>query len=72
MAVPMALVLMLLKDVVPAGALGYLIRLVAAGLLGGAVYLGLLWLMGVNELALLWHVIRPQSPAVVKSTVNYE
>lgn len=72
MAAPMALTLALLKDVVPAGAIGYAIRLAAASLLGGAVYLGLLWWMGVSELKLLWHVLTRRAPVRVESVGEYE
>ncbi len=58
MSAPVALMLAALKDIVPPGALGYLIRVLAAGLAGGIVYLVALRFMDVEELALLRQALR--------------
>ena len=58
MAAPVALMLSALKGVVPAGAFGYLIRVLAAGAVGIMVYLGALLLMDVEELTLLRQAFR--------------
>jgi putative peptidoglycan lipid II flippase len=58
MVVPSVGVLMLLRDWVPTGALGYLVRIVAAGGAGGLIYLVTLRLMGVQEVALLRQLFR--------------
>ena len=58
MVVPVMLVLATLRGVVPAGALGYLIRVLAASLAGITVYLGALRFMDVEELTLLRQAFR--------------
>lgn len=58
MVVPVVLTLVALKDIVPSGAPGYLIRVLAAGVAGGAVYLVALRLMDVEELTLLRQAFR--------------
>jgi hypothetical protein len=58
MALPIIGILFILKDVVPPGAVGYLIRTVAAALAGGGVYFLLLRVMNVKELALLQQAFR--------------
>jgi len=58
MALPIAGALALLKDMVPPGSVGYLIRIVVAGGLGAGIYLGLLRLMGLEEITLLREALR--------------
>lgn len=58
MTLPIIGILFILKDVVPPGAVGYLIRTVAAALAGGGVYFLLLRVMNVKELALLQQAFR--------------
>ncbi len=58
MAIPVLITLAALKNVVPPGAVGYLIRVLAAGGVGGGTYLLLLRLMDVEELALLRQALR--------------
>ncbi len=65
MAVPTAVTLFLLKPVVPDGSVGYLVRVCAAGGVGALVYLITLRWMGVEELNLLWHVLRRPSASEV-------
>lgn len=58
MILPMQVVLQSLAPVVPAGSLGYLIRILAATGIGGLIYLGLLKLLGVEELTLIRQSLR--------------
>jgi putative peptidoglycan lipid II flippase len=58
MVIPVALTLSVLRDVVPAGALGYLIRVLAAGGAGGIAYLIVLRFMDVEEVTLLRQALR--------------
>lgn len=60
MALPILGSLAMLKDVVPPGAVGYLIRTVAAALAGGGIYFLLLRIMDVEELTLLQQALRKQ------------
>ncbi len=81
MALPVALLLAALKAVVPAAALGYLIRVVVASGAGTGVYFGLLSLMKVEEVNLLREtlhnilqrlrlLIHPSSSKGVKGKTN--
>ena len=65
MSAPVALMLSVLKDVVPPGALGYLIRVLAAGAVGGLTYLITLRFMDVEELTLLRQAFR--RPPIVEA-----
>jgi len=58
MIAPVALTLLALKNAVPPGALGYLIRTLVAGAAGGASYLIALRFMDVEELTLLRQAFR--------------
>jgi putative peptidoglycan lipid II flippase len=53
MALPIMGILHILRDVVPAGSLGYLIRIVIASGVGGAIYLLILRFMRVQDIALV-------------------
>lgn len=64
MVFPIAGTLFVLKDVVPQGSVGYLLRTAAATITGGGVYLLVLLLMDVEELALVRQAFR--RPPVVK------
>ena len=61
MALSIAGTLFVLRDIVPAGSFGSLIRVLAASGVGGVVYLLLLRSMGLEELALLRQVLRRRS-----------
>jgi putative peptidoglycan lipid II flippase len=65
MALPLKGILHVLSDVVPPGSLGYLIRIVTASGVGGAVYLLILRFMHVSDIALvgkaLWSMSSPRS-----------
>lgn len=65
MVAPVLLMLSALKDVVPPGAVGYLIRVLAAVLAGGTVYLVALRFMDVEELSLLRQAFR--RPPIVEA-----
>jgi putative peptidoglycan lipid II flippase len=69
MALPVHIILRLLQPVVPAGSLGYLIRIVAAGGCGALVYAFLLRLLGVEEITLIRHALRRQPRIKVGSEV---
>ena len=60
MVIPIAGTLFLLQGVVPSGALGYLIRILAASGVGALVYILLLRWMGVEEVTLLRRAFRRQ------------
>lgn len=68
MAVPIALLLFVLKDSVPAGTVGYLIRLSISGGCGALVYLLMLRWLGVEEIEFLLAVIRKKSAAKISET----
>jgi putative peptidoglycan lipid II flippase len=53
MALPLMGVLYVLRDFVPPGSIGYLIRVVAASSVGGALYLLILRVMRVRDIALV-------------------
>ncbi len=53
MALPLMGILHVLRDVVPTGSLGYLIRIVIASGVGGAIYLFILRIMRVRDIALV-------------------
>ncbi len=61
MAIPMVIALLGLEQHVPAGALGYLIRICAAGTAGLGSYFFLLWLMDTEKLSLLRQALRRPS-----------
>ncbi|MGC9394183.1 MAG: hypothetical protein ACP5J4_04955, partial [Anaerolineae bacterium] len=65
MIAPVLLTLSALRDVVPLGALGYLIRVLAAGAIGGLTYLVALRFMDVEELTLLRQAFR--RPPIVEA-----
>jgi putative peptidoglycan lipid II flippase len=65
MAIPVMITLLVLKSSVPAGAWGYLIRVLAASGVGGSTYLLLLRLMDVEELVLLRQAFR--RPPIVEA-----
>ena len=60
MILPMTATLRGLLPFVPRGSLGYLIRILAATVVGGAIYLGLLRALGVEEVTLIRSALRRQ------------
>jgi putative peptidoglycan lipid II flippase len=58
MPLPMIGVLRLLAPRVPAGSVGYLIRIACATLVGGLIYLLMLQLFGVDDIALIRQALR--------------
>ncbi len=64
MAFPIAGILYILKDFVPPGSLGYLIRILVASGAGGVIYLVLLRFMGLEEINLLRKVLRRSTAKV--------
>jgi putative peptidoglycan lipid II flippase len=69
MALPVHGILRLLQPVVPAGSLGYLIRIVTAGGAGALLYAILLRLLGVEEIMLIRNALRRQPPLKISSEV---
>jgi hypothetical protein len=61
MVLPMSALLQRLQPFVPVGSLGYLLRIVAATGCGGMIYLLLLRLFGVEEIALIRRALHRQS-----------
>jgi len=61
MVLPMSALLQWLQPFVPVGSLGYLLRIVAATGCGGVIYLLLLRLFGVEEIALIRRALHRQS-----------
>jgi putative peptidoglycan lipid II flippase len=65
MALPMLGILRALGDLVPAGSLGYLIRIGAATAGGGLVYLAILRGLGVEEIQLVRQALRRKTAGAV-------
>jgi putative peptidoglycan lipid II flippase len=61
MALPLMGILHVLRDVVPVGSVGYLIRIVTASGFGGAIYLLILRLMQVSDITLVGKALWPRS-----------